>query len=233
MIYKPIISKYVNNFEKIFYLTKETKIFLDKIYKINQDLLEYYPLGGIIEEDNTRAEHRKLIRKNLYLDDEDIMLLHSGKMDKGKKTINIIKALQKIDNPRLKLFIVGVFEEEYGKTMQPLIQNDSRVVFVGWKTGEELLEYMCAADLYLQPGSQSAAAQNAACSNCGLAVAPHISYKDLFGDTIFYAESSEQIKNLLESISENKHLLESKRRESFLLAKEKLDYKMLSRRYLN
>ena len=232
MIYKPIIKRHIDKFEKLFYITYETKVFLQELYGIKDNYLEFYPLGGIIEDEEIRQKYRKEIRERLHIKDDDIMLLHSGKMTAAKKTINILSAISSLDSNNIKLVIVGVFEEEYEKQVKPFLAGDNRIIFEGWKSGSELRQYMYAADLYIQPGSQSAAAQNAVCCNCCLAVAPHISYKHLFGDRVFYAESKDDIKSLLEKIIANSSLLDDKRKQSFSYAKEKLNYQVLSRVYV-
>lgn len=233
MIYKPIIMKHIDEFEKLYYITYETKVFLQELYGIKDKYLEFYPLGGIIEDEKIRKKYRKEIREQLHIKDDEIMLLHSGKMDAAKKTVNILSAINSLDSNKIKLVILGVFEDAYEKQVKPFLAGDNRIIFEGWKSGSELRQYMYAADLYIQPGSQSAAAQNAVCSNCCLAVAPHISYKDLFGDRVFYVESKDEIQSLIERIITNPSLLDNKRKQCFLYAKEKLDYQVLSRVYIN
>lgn len=232
MIYRPIILKHMKNFEKLYYITVETKEFLQKLYKIPDEYLEFYPLGGIIECEKVRDEYRNKIRNKLGIKKNEMMILHSGKMGVAKKTVNILSALKELEFPEIKLVLIGVFDEKYEKDVMAYIESDNRMIYEGWKSGEELRQYMCAADLYLQPGSQSIVAQTAVCSNCGLAVAPHISYKELFGERVFYVESKEEIKNLIEEVINNPQILEEKRKQGFDFAQSYLDYRVLSRKYM-
>ena len=56
------------------------------------------------------------------------------------------------------------------------------------------------------------------------------SHKYLLGDSVFYIETVDDMKDLFELIAKNPQILEEKRRISFKIAQEKLDYKKLAAR---
>ena len=157
--------------------------------------------------------------------------MHSGKMNPEKRTAELLRAFKNIDSNNSFLFIFGMVEEPYKDEIMPLIQNDKRVYFLGWKKGEEINELLCAADVYCQPGSPSATSQLALCCGCAEIVYPSLSYKALYGNSVLYAENE---KNLLEQLKklEDKAVLHISKEKAFLKASSILDYKKIAERYL-
>lgn len=233
VFYKNIIKKAYNYIDKIFCITYETKVFAQEFYGIKEEKIEILPLGGNIFSVDERTKIRNKIRKHLGLKDNDILLLHSGKMDKLKRTQELLEAFLYINKENLKLVIIGSISEEQKDTIEKLIQSNNKIYYLGWKSSTELMEYLCACDLYVQPGSQSATMQNALCCGSAVALYPHKSHIFLLEDTAFYIESVTDMVNLFNEIVDNTEVLESKRKLSSRLACEKLDYRKLAKRLYN
>lgn len=214
--------------DKIWCISRDTMLFAEKMNRIPAERLEYYPLGGQIFEGEKYQEIRNRIRAKHGMSPDDIILMHSGKMGKDKKTLDILAAFEKVKDCRLKLFIVGTMDRDVREGFDRLSGDDTRVQYVGWKSGDELQEYLCASDIYVQPGTQSATMQNAACCGCALALYPYESHRYLLGDNAFYIESIEEIERLFRSVLREPDLIREKREGSFLIAKQKLDYKKLA-----
>ena len=162
--------------------------------------------------------------------DDDILIMHSGKMDKLKRTEELIDAFLQVPSCKLKLVLIGCLHAEIEQNVLAMISTEKRISFLGWKKGEELLEYLCACDLYAQPGGQSATLQNALCCGSAATVYPHQSYKFLLKDSVFYVESVDDMKRNFEDIINNRKVLEYKRNQANIIAHEVLDYKILASR---
>lgn len=230
IFYKNIIKKAYFYIDKIFSITYETKMWLQKIYNIKEIKIEDFPLGGYILNEEERTKIRKKIRKQLELKDSDMLFVHSGKMDKLKLTQELLQAFIKVNKQNLKLVIIGSISEKQKGDIEKLLKKNNKIFYLGWKSTDELLEYLCACDLYVQPGSQSATMQNAVCCNSAVALYPHKSHVFLLHDSAFYIESIEDMVNLFNEISVNTEILENKRKLSFKIACEKLDYRKLAKR---
>ena len=230
IFYKSIIQKSLPFIDKILYLTYESFEFVTKLYNIPENKLEFFPLGGIIPSEEKRNEMRKNIRNKLGLQEEDVLIIHTGKMNKHKRTEEILEAFTQVNNERLQLLLIGSINEEIKENVEKLIASDKRIKFLGWKSGEELLNYICACDLYLQLGSQSATMQNAVCCGCALALYPYSSHKYLLEDAVFYIESADDIVNLLTKIISDRSILNIKSEKSREIARDVLDYRILASR---
>jgi len=230
VFYRYIIRSVYSYIDKIFYLSYETKDFLTTIYGIPEKKLEFYPLGGTILEDQEYLAKRDRIRRELDLSNEDILLVHSGKLDNLKKTEDILRALIQVPSQRLQLVIVGSIPEDMKPVLQPLIEVDKRVNYVGWKTADELMEYLCAADVYVQPGSQSATMQNAICCGCAMILYPHKSHEPYLQGNGYYVKSIEDMRQVFQEIDDDPSVLKNMSDNSMKIAKELLDYKKLAAR---
>ena len=229
--YKPIaqkLSKYVKTFLCCSY---EAMFFLKKEYGISEDKLEFYPLGGLIYCDDYYQRTRSTIRKELGCADNTILMVHSGKMNKNKKTVELVKAFHQIAVNDIMLCLVGAMDDYVCNEIAKIIEIDKRIRYLGWKDGEVLSKYLCACDVYCQPGTQSATMQNAACCNCALMLFPYPSHTYIFGENIpYYVKGVDEIKNVIAKIVANPKDLEQKKRQVSNIAIERLNYRKLARR---
>lgn len=230
LFYKSVVKSSLPYIDKILYPSIEAGEFLNKIYDVPYDKMEFYPLGGTIIEERERSKKRKIIRDALNILDNDILIAHSGKLGKTKKTRDILDALAKVASERLHLVIVGSIPDEMKPILNPLIQADRRVKFVGWKTVDELMKYLCAADVYIQPGSQSATMQNAICCGCAMMIYPHKSHEPYLQGNGYYVRNVEDIKNIFKKLIDDRKVLKKMSDNSMRIARELLDYRKLAAR---
>lgn len=233
IIYKSYIQKILPNIEKYFYIGINEKEFSIQNYEVPEDKMEYFPLGGIIPDKEQYDKFRKEKRSELEISDGEYLFVHSGKLSKQKKTELLLKAFvnSKIKSVA-KLLIIGSIPEEQKKILNSLL-NDERVIYVGWKTSEELVRYLCAADLYCQPGSVSATLQQAICCNCPVLSYPHDEYKNINNtyNNFLFCESQEELKTMFDKIEAGNIDIEKLKKQTKLCAEELLDYRVSVRKY--
>lgn len=221
------INKALNNIEKIFYISVETKDFLKECFRIPDKLMEFFPLGGLILTEEERIKNRLKKREELNLNDE-ILFIHTGKMNAMKKTKEIISAFLKVKDKRFRLLLIGSISDELNE-INKQINKDNRIKYLGWKNSEELIEYLCAGDVYLQPGTQSATMQNAMCNENMVVLYPYKSHVPYLKGNGVYVESEKDIEKVFRDISTNRLPIASMKKKSLEIAKEILDYKKMAR----
>lgn len=230
LFYKRTLKRALPNIDKVFYISEECYDFLKDFYEVPENKLEFFPLGGTIFNDHEYTKRRDRKRRELGLGDSDILYVHSGKMNKLKRTSEILKAFIKVKSENAKLVLIGSIPEVMEDELTPLIDEDKRIKYLGWKKSEELLDYLCAADMYLQPGSQSATMQNAICCKCPVMLYPHKSHKPFLKHNGFYVQTEEDIKEVFNKINDNPNILEDFKKNSEIIANDLLDYKKLASR---
>lgn len=231
IFYRGILKKALPYVEKVLCISLECVDFANKIYKIDESKLEFFPLGGIIVEESLWKIKRKIIRDFLGITEDDILVLHTGKFDDKKCTEKLVNAFVDTKKSKLKLVIIGSFvEEEIYKKIEYFMSIDSRITFLGWKNGSELIDFLCAADLYAQPGSQSATMQNAICCKCPVMLYPYKSHFPYIKGNGFYVKTEEDIKKVFNTVIKNPALIEKMRKASYEVACNILDYKKIASR---
>lgn len=231
--YNQIIARNISSIKKVLCLSKETMDFMENVCNVPQNKLSFFPLGGEILTDEEYNKTRKLFRSKLGVNDDEIVLMFSGKIGEGKKVKELVNAFYKVKASNVKLVLIGSIGADEEKDYLDLFNRDSRIDYVGWKSSKELLSYLCACDLYCQPGSQSATMQNAACNRCALLLYPYDSHLYLWGENAaFYAKSEQDIYNIFEMVINNNSILENTRNNCFAIASKTLDYKKMGEKVI-
>lgn len=230
--YNVILKRNIKNIERIFCISKESIDFMTSICNVPENKLSFFPLGGVILSSDAYLNIRKLYRKKLGVSETDIVIIHSGKMNSQKKTVELLRAFTKVNSPKLKLIIIGSASDDISKEFFSLIKSDERISFLGWMEPVELNKYLVAGDIYAQPGTQSATMQNAACACNAMMLYPYESHKYIFGEKALYVECEEDMRALFAEISEDSIPIDIVKKECFKVAKEVLDYnKMIQQIY--
>lgn len=226
--YGPVLRSALGQIDKILCVNMESMDFVHELYGVPREMLEFYPLGGHPIEDGDYLRRRATARSALGVAETDIVILQSGKQTRRKKLADSLRALAAIKDARLRLFICGSIGEDVRTEIQPLIEADSRVAFLGWKSREELTDLLCAADVYLQPGTQSATMQHGLCCRCAVIL------DDVTGHRPYNRENGWFVtgpQGLVQALHELCHAdLSTLQQNSDKVAREMLDYRVLSHR---
>lgn len=232
LYYRTVVHWCLPWIDKILYISQLTGKFAREFYGIPDDKLEFYPLGGHPVPDDDYRRLRAAAREALGLTDDHILFVQSGKQAASKKLLDTLKAFTGNPDPRFRLVIVGALLDDIRDQAQPLIESDQRIQFPGWKTPAGLTELLCGADVYLQPGSQSATMQTSLCCRC-VPVLENIEGHGLYTRNNGWLVSNEQeLASVLAEISSDAADLRAMAAESEKRAKEMLDYTVLARRIL-
>lgn len=237
ILHKCLYRKYLRNVhqyvEKIFYIEPDSKRFITEKYHIPENKLEYWPLGGELINDDEKLKNKKEVFKQLNITKDKIIFTHSGKFDKRKRTEELLSAFSMVKDDRFVMLIVGVFLEDIEEKVKKIIDNDSRIMFLGWKKGDELIKILCATDVYCQPGSVSATLQNGMCCSCAVMTYPHEGYQVfLSSESCFFVETEDDMRRVFEKISVDTSVLDAIKKQSYKIATEILDYNVIAGRYI-
>lgn len=231
IFYRYLSKKMMPYIEKYFYIGEGEHVFAREVYQVPEEIMEYYPLGGFLPTDKEYDADRKLKRKELQIADDELLLVHTGKMDALKKTRELLRAFRMVPELKAKLIIIGTLYDDVKNEVEKMIMEDSRVKFLGWKTGDEIQQYLCACDLYCQPGGVSATMQNAICNRCPVLSRHQEGYKQLAAyDNFIWADTVEEIVDAFKKIINGEIDLSMLKKNSCRCAAELLDYRKLAAR---
>ena len=233
LFYRSIFLKNVKYIEKLYYVAPESLPYLKELYKFeDKKKLEYLPLGGYIKSNEKREYFRNKKRDELNISKHDIVFIHAGKLDEKKRSLDLIQAFTKLKQNNIKLLIIGSFAEKIYTQAIDIIKSDSRILFLGWKRGDELQDYLCASDIYVQPFTRTVTVQNAVCCGCVIITSRKLIYTELFGKAAKFADTKEELYEKMNEMIENPKLISLHKKMLLEIAKEKLDYRVLANRYI-
>lgn len=232
IIYRYWIQKALPYVDKVFYISIESKEFAHDIYGIPNNLMEHNNLPGQIINEDIKNRIKKEIRIKHHLNDSDIIFAHSGKMGKLKKTIDLLNIFNGINDNRFHLFIIGSFLDGIEEEAMSLIHSDNRIEYLGFMSGDELTRYICAADMYLQPGTISQTSQTAICCGTPICFTSVPTNKELYNGNGFFIDTDKELKNALTKISKEPEILSEMSKKSYILARKELEYTVLYKKIL-
>ena len=220
-LYRYLTKKAFPYLEKYFYISDECREFSHEVYDIPNEKMEFYPLGGTLLSDEEYAAVRAKRRTEV---ENDRLYIHSGKLDALKRSDELFRAFSAVDDPHAVLAVIGSIPEDRNSILLPLMEADKRIRYLGWRTGEELQEYLCAADLYCQPGSQSATMQNAVCRYCPVMLYPHPAHTaDYDRGEVIWIKTQADMEMVFRSLAADPAQLKPLRENAEKLARELLD----------
>lgn len=158
MFWRYILKKVDYNINHYFGVTPDRCLFLSKELGVCDKKISLLPIGADVNYVDNINDSKKNIRHKLNIRDKDTLICHGGKMSYNKKTDYLINAFMKIDNPSLKLILFGQFVD---KELEKLIQNDNRIVFLGWCNRDKVLSIMKASDIGIWNGNHTTLLEDA------------------------------------------------------------------------
>jgi 1,2-diacylglycerol 3-alpha-glucosyltransferase len=192
-----------NFFAKFFCISPEVISFVDKYYKIPKDLLIHLPLPGetdsLINDPNIKIK----ARGEFNLDESNIVLVHTGKIPKGKDTLLVLNAFSNILDGKFRLLIAGSIDAHFEDIFSNALKNDKRIIYLGWLSPDKMKTLFYASDLLVQPGSLSNSFISAIC--CGLPIllnnTPQGQHLTSFGNgELIYNKNLSEVKYKIERI---------------------------------
>jgi 1,2-diacylglycerol 3-alpha-glucosyltransferase len=231
-IYYGSILRYVlPKVKKILCYSTECIDFVSSIYRIPLECLELYPLGGRPVAKVEYKSRRTSTREYYGIDSNMVLIVQSGRLSESKKVLASLKAFCSSSIANLRFILVGVIEKGIEIEFNKLVQSDNRIHFVGWKSFDDLTSILCAADIYLQPGTQSVTMQHSLCCHCAVILDNVPSHQIYMNDNGWLIGCDRMIIDILNNIPNFN--LPKMQQNSYELALNHLDYRVLALRVLN
>lgn len=196
----------INPFVTRFYGVLPARVdFLVNEYKLPKEKVELLVMGA--DDDSVTAvenpETRKEIRERYSLSDDDFVIMTGGKIDAFKtQTLLLMEAVQKINNPKVKLIVFGSVTPEL-KDKVSALADGKKVQYVGWIQAKDSYSYFAAADLVVFPGRHSVFWEQVAAQSKPMLVKHWngTTHVDCGGNVRFLTQdSTEEIKNTIEEL---------------------------------
>lgn len=224
-IYRYWLEKNERYVDNIIYICNDTKKFIEEVYHLTKKL-ELMTLPAKVIEVEERKRRGQYIKRRYDIKEGQVVFCHSGKMDKIKKSLELIRIFSQITYQEFRFLIVGKFSEEITSEAMEIIYNDPRITFIPFVPAEELTDILCATDVYVQPASVSQTAETAICCGCPIIFENNTINSEIYNGNGFLIDNLSDIPKILENIHNKNINLDTLQQLSYKMAKEKMDYKM-------
>lgn len=225
LFYRTIFHVALPAIRGVFCISKETELFVRDFYGCPADKVEFLPLGGKVFSDADYRELRKTVRAEYQWGDDLRIFVQSGKLDTAKRLLDTLVAFSALPGENLRLVLAGVFMADIEERADEMVRKDPRIIKLGWLDTQRLTSLLVAADVYVQPGTQSATMQMALCCRKPVIVADVISHRALISSNGWLVSSDQSLYHALHSAALIQHSeLESMSAQSARIAASILDY---------
>lgn len=232
LYYRWVIQRCLAAFDMVLCVSLETIEFVTTNYGVPAGRLEFYPLGGHVFEDDEYSRRRAAARADCGIAEDQMLLVQTGKMGRRKKVLESLRAFTKTKGAQLRFVLAGVFDDEVRSEALKLIEADARIRFVGWKTSDQLKDLLCAADVYVQPGTQSATMQMSLCARCPVVLDDVLSHGPFVDGNGWLVKDGAGLESVFSQIRDQPELLGRMSIRSRQIAEQLLDYRSLAARVL-
>jgi len=229
LYYRTIIRSSLSPTQPILCISTETQDFVERVYGIDRKRLMFFPLGGRILGDIEYNRRRTTKREYLRLNPNQLLIVQAGKMGIRKKLLENLRAFSSVPGLDSRLVLAGTLADEIQIEARDLIDADDRISFDGWAESDELLDLLCAADLYVQPGTQSATMQLALCARCAVALDDVPSHDPYMNNNGWLLNDSVRLESVYWEMNASPTKLLSMAARSLAIAQKMLDYDQLAR----
>lgn len=228
--YRSVLRSALTALDKVLCISVETISFVRDFYGVPENMIEFYPLGGLIYDEDEYWQVRDQTRARFKLSENDILFVQSGKMDRTKKVLETLSAFAKLEDSNARLFLAGSILEDVAEQAFEFINRDCRIHFLGWQSPDALLALLCAADVYVQPGTQSATMQMSLCARCAVILDDVPSHEPYINGKGWLLNRHCTIESAIRSAMLCRSELHTMSQKSFEFASSLLDYRKLARR---
>jgi 1,2-diacylglycerol 3-alpha-glucosyltransferase len=233
LFYRQVIRYSLPAIRKVLCVSMESISFAQEMYGVSSEKLEFYPLGGAVYSEKSYKAIRAATRAANGWDEHNMVFVQSGKIDRAKRLSDSLRAFTRLQGSHLRFVIAGKILPDVEDEVRQIIVSDPRVQEIGWIEPTQLGALLCAADVYVQPGSQSATMQMSLCCRRPVVLDDVPSHRALFRHNGFLVSNQSDLNQALTKFAHmSRRQLDEMSSQSAAIASQLLDYRQLALRVL-
>lgn len=141
--WKSYIKKYDKFIDLYFGITPSRCLFLKEELGVSVEKIRLLPIGTDIKKIKKTISKKELFSK-YNINENNFNIVHGGKITPEKQIDRIVEAFSLIKDNNINLILFGKIQD---KKVKKLIENDKRIISLGWLNREETLSILKYSDL--------------------------------------------------------------------------------------
>lgn len=199
-------AKILNSVTETFFGVLPARVdFLRNMYGLPSKKCKLLIMGGDDDfiDKYDYAEARKKIVEKFPVELDDFLIITAGKIDEAKiETFNLIEAVKRIDNPKIKLIIFGTVTSDLEQRFYSEIDGET-IIYGGWMENRDSYINFKGSDLAVFPGRHSVYWEQVASVGKPLIVKewPGTKHVNINGNVWFLTENTvQELENLVDKL---------------------------------
>lgn len=223
-------------------VAEPAKKILVENFNIQDEKMKIIPLGIATERFFKSASLREECRKEFSLNDNDILIITTGKLDEAKDIEILIEAFFKVlqKNQKVKLLIIGNGPQEYMEKITNLINEKNiknSIIFKDFVKNSELPRYYNAADIGVWPGTHTITAVESLATGLPVIIPDDdMSYKNIFEHQAamgFKRKDSSSLTEAIQLLINNFEATQNIKKNALSLANNQLSWETIAKKTLH
>ena len=165
--FRAMWKKWIGAVSRVYGTTGWRADFARQIYGIPEEKTDIL-VTGCTEKFTAElcSKTRREVRGELGIPGDDFVFVHGGKLNSGKRTLEVMEAFTGLKAPGAKLVLFGSVGGDIAGSFEQLLKSNSGIIHLGMLPGSQVHRYLLAADFGLFPGGHSTLWEESA--GCGL-----------------------------------------------------------------
>lgn len=246
-------SFFFHRFWKFYYMNHENLVstflpvemsefsFLEKVYNIQKEKMHILRLGGWTMDREHKEERSKYWRERLSIPFDNLVFIHISRVNPNKGVLDVMDAFSKLPDNDISLAVFGPImtrnelEIKYRDNMIIRSERDPRIKVVDrFIPNHELIDMACIGDIGVYFGNESIAAREVLCLGIPLITKDTMNWHYVAEKgALFEVQTKEELRERLQSLSNNRVEVEQLKQLAFNYAKNELDWMVLAKKSLS
>ncbi|MCD8498785.1 MAG: glycosyltransferase family 4 protein [Clostridiales bacterium] len=135
LIWKTLLRLWADPADLFFGVTPSRCLFLEEELGISPDKIRLLPIGTDTEHFQPVLDRAQFLA-NYQLSDDQVLIVHGGKMTRDKHVDRIVKAFSRLPDTNIRLLLFGSMEDP---DLDALVKQDTRILKLGWLNRQDTL----------------------------------------------------------------------------------------------
>ena len=202
--YLSLFHKYCQKYVDCYFgVTNGRCDFLKDFLHINPSKVELLPIGADVDSANEIEESCEQLRNRYGFDENDIIIVHGGKLDPRKGTVDLINVHRQLrkDISNLRLVLFGKVVDE---RIPPMLSDD--ITVYDWLSRKQTFELFKMADLAVWPIHHTTLIEDCVASNLPYLIRKTVTTQHLINSEFYLknGDAEELKKKISEFIASDK-----------------------------
>ncbi len=217
-------------------VTKQTREYLEKEYRIPGDRITIIPLGADTDRFSPDERIRAEMRDRYGIKDDEVLIVYTGKIIASKDPGLIIEGAKELLNSRkVKILFVGNIGREYSEKFNSLLRLfPKNILQINSVPNEEIAKFYQMSDIGIWPKEASMSCVDAMSCGLPIIISSYLTDRLKFNNGIGIEESNlQELRDAIHRLANDRSLMKSMGARGREFAESELSWAKISEQFVD